>query len=205
MACIVQWEMSIMSKHLRHKISIRDKNRCFFCSIVTTKNGSGGDVKLYETLDHLIPQAHGGTNNSFNLVISCGVCNNFKGARPPTRYEKSVIFRRKQVSNFIKACKNELEILNRNRPDHDSLTTVKTFLKEMSAARHKLDEKIYNERHGTKKLIAANMEKKKHFLDERKNRRHNKKLKREKMLDSRTQEEWDQINLERKLKAISCQ
>lgn len=192
-----------MSKYSRHKIAIRDKNRCFFCSMVTTENGSGGDANLYGTLDHLVPQTLGGTNDSFNLVISCSECNNFKGPRPPTHYENSVIFRRKQISNFIMACKIELEILNLNKAGHVSMAIMKTFLKEMSVARHKLDEKIYNERHGSKKLIAANMEKKNQFLVARKNKKLIRKLKREKMLDSRTQEEWDRINLRRKLKAKS--
>lgn len=58
----------------RLAIYLRDGLACCYCG-ASVEHG----VKL--TLDHLTPYAKGGTNESFNLVTACNVCNSTRGKR----------------------------------------------------------------------------------------------------------------------------
>lgn len=58
-----EWE------RLSRAILERDGYRCCYC---------GGYAR---TVDHLLPKAHGGTDDPSNLVAACRRCNSAKGAR----------------------------------------------------------------------------------------------------------------------------
>lgn len=51
----------------------RDQHRCVYC------HGKSGDPIL--EIEHVISQAHGGSNRISNLVIACHACNHEKGPR----------------------------------------------------------------------------------------------------------------------------
>jgi 5-methylcytosine-specific restriction endonuclease McrA len=58
---------------LKQQLADRDGRRCFYC----------GDPNIrlrWLTLDHVWPQAFGGTNDLSNLVLACAPCNNRKGS-----------------------------------------------------------------------------------------------------------------------------
>ena len=52
----------------RAQIYARDNGLCVYC----------GDIA--DTVDHLIPQSHGGSSQWKNLVAACSACNNRRGA-----------------------------------------------------------------------------------------------------------------------------
>lgn len=60
-----------MSKKIRFEIFKRDKFSCKYCG----KSPANGSIL---NVDHVIPVAHGGTNDFENLVTSCFDCNNGK-------------------------------------------------------------------------------------------------------------------------------
>ncbi|MFN0121452.1 MAG: HNH endonuclease [Blastocatellia bacterium] len=59
----------------RHRILIRDKQRCQYCG----RRGTAFDL----TLDHVLPRSKGGQTIPENLVACCRTCNQRKGDRTP--------------------------------------------------------------------------------------------------------------------------
>lgn len=64
-----------ISKRLRFEILRRDNHTCHYCGRTPP------DVKL--TVDHVIPESLGGTDDPKNLVAACGDCNGGKSSVPP--------------------------------------------------------------------------------------------------------------------------
>lgn len=67
----------------RKQLLARGDCRCAFCGKRLTKENS--------TIDHLIPQAKGGTNAPANLVLACQPCNNTKGNRTPEEWSADIL------------------------------------------------------------------------------------------------------------------
>lgn len=64
-----------VSRSLRFQILRRDNHTCRYCG------ANAPDVKL--TVDHVVPEALGGTDKPENLVAACEGCNGGKAAMPP--------------------------------------------------------------------------------------------------------------------------
>ena len=64
-----------VTKRLRYEILRRDNHTCRYCG------AKAPDVKL--TVDHVTPQALGGSDEPANLVTSCEPCNSGKTSVPP--------------------------------------------------------------------------------------------------------------------------
>lgn len=58
----------------RRGVLARDRYRCVYC---------GATAEL--TVDHVLPQADGGSHDAHNLVTACGDCNNLRN-RCPMKY-----------------------------------------------------------------------------------------------------------------------
>jgi len=57
----------------RNELIKRDERKCQFCS---------RHLRYEEiTIDHLVPRALGGKTNFLNCVVSCKICNTFKGSK----------------------------------------------------------------------------------------------------------------------------
>jgi hypothetical protein len=69
---------SYISPKLRQKLIVADNQHCAYCQ--TTQANSGQPM----TLDHIIPQAQGGSTNFENLCFACRQCNQFKGSATTT-------------------------------------------------------------------------------------------------------------------------
>lgn len=63
-----------VSKRLRYEVLRRDNYTCRYCG------ATAPDVKL--TVDHVVPQALGGSDDPANLVAACEPCNNGKTSVP---------------------------------------------------------------------------------------------------------------------------
>lgn len=64
-----------VSRRLRFEILKRDGHRCRYCG------ADSADAKL--TVDHVIPEALGGSSEPDNLVTACDVCNSGKSSTHP--------------------------------------------------------------------------------------------------------------------------
>lgn len=64
-----------VTKRLRFEILRRDNHACRYCG------ATAPGVKL--TVDHVIPEALGGTDEPSNLVAACSDCNSGKSSVPP--------------------------------------------------------------------------------------------------------------------------
>lgn len=70
----------------RRRIYVRDGWRCVWCGSACKManmfvgSGTEADVRL-ATLDHVLPRACGGSNESGNLITSCAECNAKRGDR----------------------------------------------------------------------------------------------------------------------------
>ncbi len=62
-----------VSKSLRHRLAVQARYRCGYCQMLESISG----IPL--TLEHIIPQAKGGSNDEENLWLSCRLCNEAKG------------------------------------------------------------------------------------------------------------------------------
>lgn len=60
----------------------RDGSCCAYCNVVTIVDPPAATRHLERTLDHIVPQSRGGTDDLPNLVCACRSCNARKGARP---------------------------------------------------------------------------------------------------------------------------
>ncbi|NLO83054.1 MAG: HNH endonuclease [Clostridiales bacterium] len=70
-------------KSLKSYIYERDERKCRFCS---------KHLKYHQaSLDHYLPKSQGGTNDVFNLILSCKNCNNTKKSSVPDDYEELMI------------------------------------------------------------------------------------------------------------------
>lgn len=63
-----------VSKRLRYEVLRRDNHTCRYCG------ASAPEVSL--TVDHVVPQALGGSDEPSNLVAACAACNNGKTSVP---------------------------------------------------------------------------------------------------------------------------
>ena len=63
-----------VTKRLRYEVLRRDNHTCRYCG------ASAPDVKL--TVDHVVPQALGGSDEPANLVTACDPCNSGKTSMP---------------------------------------------------------------------------------------------------------------------------
>ncbi|MEU9578822.1 HNH endonuclease [Streptomyces chilikensis] len=63
-----------VSKRLRYEVLRRDNHTCRYCG------AAAPDVKL--TVDHVVPQALGGSDEPSNLVTACEACNSGKTSVP---------------------------------------------------------------------------------------------------------------------------
>lgn len=64
-----------VSKRLRFEIFRRDNHTCRYCG------AAAPDVSL--TVDHVVPEALGGSDEADNLVTACADCNSGKTSVPP--------------------------------------------------------------------------------------------------------------------------
>jgi hypothetical protein len=60
-------------KALRDRVANDARHRCGYCLTVETVVGTPMDI------DHILPQARGGTNDEANLWLACALCNSHKG------------------------------------------------------------------------------------------------------------------------------
>jgi predicted DNA-binding transcriptional regulator len=87
----------------RDAIHARDCGRCFYCL---------GQLSPRERcLDHVVPQARGGTNTYRNLVSCCVECNAQKGQTAADDFLRSLCRQRRITSAELEARLNALEAL----------------------------------------------------------------------------------------------
>jgi 5-methylcytosine-specific restriction endonuclease McrA len=67
-------------KRERERLSKEQEGRCFFCEAETAPDHP--DPKKRPTLEHLVPQSKGGTDDPSNLAMSCAGCNHSRDSRP---------------------------------------------------------------------------------------------------------------------------
>lgn len=61
---------------LTQKVLVRDGPNCWYCNVETSlSNAETGWIPTSRTLEHLLPQAHGGNDALENLCIACRECN----------------------------------------------------------------------------------------------------------------------------------
>ena len=100
-------------KRTRFEIFKRDSFKCQYC-------GKAAPEVILE-IDHVVPVAHGGTNDITNLVTACRECNNGKGARELSD------------DTIIKRQKAQLDEINERREQAEMLTEWKKALQEVVA------------------------------------------------------------------------
>ena len=63
-------------RYLRTKLSERQNHRCCYCGVAMTRIGETPDYRLtMMTIEHVVPQSEGGTDDEDNLVAACQSCN----------------------------------------------------------------------------------------------------------------------------------
>ena len=70
----MRWRYGRRPPWSKRGVYLRDRGRCGYC-------GQRGN-----TIDHVHPLAHGGTNVPGNLVVACAPCNRLKGDMLPQEF-----------------------------------------------------------------------------------------------------------------------
>lgn len=96
-----------ISKKVRFEIFKRDSFTCQYCGAHPPK------VTLH--IDHIIPVAMNGTNESDNLITSCDSCNLGKGARSLSSVPASLKDRAKEVKEREEQIRGYSEIIAERR------------------------------------------------------------------------------------------
>lgn len=69
----------MIPEEMRTRIREQAENRCGYC-----QSSQRYVLGLLE-IDHIVPQAQGGTDDEENLWLACRMCNGFKGAQTHAR------------------------------------------------------------------------------------------------------------------------
>jgi hypothetical protein len=102
-----------ISAELRERIRIQSGDRCGYCK------SSQRYVFVPLEVDHIVPQARGGTDDEENLWLACRMCNNFKsdhiqGVDPLTNRETHLFNPRLQIwSEHFEWSSDGIHILGR--------------------------------------------------------------------------------------------
>jgi hypothetical protein len=105
--------MSRISNEVKARVRAQAGNQCGYC-----RSAQRYLLGVLE-IDHIIPQAHGGTDNEENLWLACRLCNGFKGAQiqaydPITEVYAPLFNPRSQVwSTHFRWSEDGLEIIGR--------------------------------------------------------------------------------------------
>lgn len=70
-----------LRKDLRLAIYLRDDFRCIYC-LTDLRDAEPFDISL----DHIVPNSQGGTNEPGNMVTACRSCNCSRGDKPLARF-----------------------------------------------------------------------------------------------------------------------
>jgi hypothetical protein len=92
-----------------HWLANRDGWNCAYCGELTTCQHCFPKAKgnFVATMDHVIPQIHGGTFAYANLKLACSRCNNLKGSviiDEPITLEKIILY--KAIADAEKEIRN---------------------------------------------------------------------------------------------------
>jgi 5-methylcytosine-specific restriction endonuclease McrA len=95
-----KWQQRVGNK-TRQEVFERDEFICAYCGNRCYEDYITNPRAL--TVDHLIPRALGGNNDTDNLVTCCMECNVIKGARRFESFEdaREYIIKRKKDTSFI--------------------------------------------------------------------------------------------------------
>ena len=78
--------MGVASGRKKRHLWKRDQGRCHYCGCELTWKE--------KTVDHVIPRSKGGSNRTWNLVISCFPCNQRKADDDPDAKLLKLVFMR---------------------------------------------------------------------------------------------------------------
>src|SRR5262245_2812857 len=71
-----------LSRDLRLRIFERDEWQCWYCGIEIEESSAFSSASI----DHLLPESRGGSNEESNLVTACRSCNSKKNNRTLEEY-----------------------------------------------------------------------------------------------------------------------
>jgi 5-methylcytosine-specific restriction endonuclease McrA len=99
-----------ISRGLREQVAVAAGHRCGYCR--TPKNLVGYPL----TIDHIVPEARGGTTVEENLWLACVTCNQYKGTQVSARDAKT----RRRVHLFNPRLQNTFPLERRWGRNHRS-------------------------------------------------------------------------------------
>jgi 5-methylcytosine-specific restriction endonuclease McrA len=73
-----------MQRHAvrRDRLAKKQNGLCFYCGVTLTPAKATNHLPTDASIDHVVPQHHGGTNSPDNMVVACCQCNGAKGDSP---------------------------------------------------------------------------------------------------------------------------
>lgn len=89
-------------KVLKTYIYERDEKKCYFCE---------KPLAFHQiSLDHYLPKSKGGTDDVFNIVLSCKKCNKYKKSTVPKDYKDVILALFKQAVKDRKITVSRLKL-----------------------------------------------------------------------------------------------
>lgn len=80
-------------KKKRRQVLFENCPRCSYCGCDVTErpHGKGQRRMSRATIDHVLPESRGGTNDAENVVLACWGCNTVKGCRTPEEWAADIL------------------------------------------------------------------------------------------------------------------
>lgn len=115
-----------LSARARFEILKRDLFTCQYC-------GAHPPSAILH-VDHIVPVAGGGSNDSSNLVTACSICNGGKGARSLTTVPKSLADRAAEIKEREAQLRGYYKIIeaSRGRAEDEAWRVARPFMDQFS-------------------------------------------------------------------------
>lgn len=126
--------MARISSRLRNEVSKRARYRCEYCQ-------TQGTIVVTLQIDHIIPQAAGGTASPDNLCLACISCNSFKsdyefGLDPLTETDVALFHpRRQQWEDHFRWSDDGLRLIGSTAIGRATVNRLRTNRAEAVASR----------------------------------------------------------------------
>ena len=108
------------------KLSEQQNHRCCYCGRKTflSREEQGKESKwLMATIDHIVTQDNGGTDNYYNTVMACDRCNNLRRKTGALKFFE-ITRNPERLASYVKTCNNISKLTKETKRSKSESETI---------------------------------------------------------------------------------